>query len=48
VLMIMSANSVVVGKFLLPTYLRTIGWLATAIMLLPYLVELGSGNTLRG
>lgn len=45
-LMIMSANSMVVGKFLLPTYLRTIGWLATAIMLLASLGFLLS--SLRG
>ncbi|MFY9803422.1 MAG: Nramp family divalent metal transporter [Candidatus Acidiferrales bacterium] len=31
-LMVMSANSRVVGEFLLPKYLRIVGWLATAVM----------------
>jgi Mn2+/Fe2+ NRAMP family transporter len=34
ILMLMSANRAVVGKFVLPTYLRVIGWIATVIMLL--------------
>jgi NRAMP (natural resistance-associated macrophage protein)-like metal ion transporter len=34
ILMLMSANRAVVGKFVLPTHLRIIGWIATAIMLL--------------
>jgi NRAMP (natural resistance-associated macrophage protein)-like metal ion transporter len=34
ILMIMSANSRVVGKFLLPNYLRILGWIATVVMLL--------------
>lgn len=46
ILMIVSTNSVVVGQFLLPTYLRTIGWLAIAIMLLASLGFLVS--SLRG
>jgi Mn2+/Fe2+ NRAMP family transporter len=33
-LMIMSANSKIVGKFALTSYLRTMGWIATSIMLL--------------
>jgi NRAMP (natural resistance-associated macrophage protein)-like metal ion transporter len=33
-LMVMSANRRVVGKFLLPNYLRILGWIATAVMLL--------------
>jgi Mn2+/Fe2+ NRAMP family transporter len=33
-LMIMSSNNVIVGKFHLPLYLRTIGWAATGIMFL--------------
>ena len=32
ILMLMSANRAVVGKFELPPYLRIIGWIATAIM----------------
>ena len=34
ILMLMSANRAVVGKFVLPPYLRIIGWIATAIMFL--------------
>jgi NRAMP (natural resistance-associated macrophage protein)-like metal ion transporter len=34
ILMLMSANRAVVGQFVLPPYLRIIGWVATAIMLL--------------
>jgi hypothetical protein len=33
-LMIMSANSTIVGKFQLPSYLRIIGWCATSVMFL--------------
>ena len=33
-LMIMSANSTIVGKFQLPSYLRIIGWCATIVMFL--------------
>ena len=32
ILMFMSTNSVVVGKFFLPRYLRIMGWFATAVM----------------
>jgi Mn2+/Fe2+ NRAMP family transporter len=34
ILMLMSANRAVIGKFVLPTYLRIVGWIATAIMFL--------------
>jgi NRAMP (natural resistance-associated macrophage protein)-like metal ion transporter len=34
ILMLMSVNRAIVGKFVLPTYLRVIGWIATAIMFL--------------
>jgi Mn2+/Fe2+ NRAMP family transporter len=33
ILMLMSANRAVVGKFTLPVYLRVIGWAATVVML---------------
>jgi Mn2+/Fe2+ NRAMP family transporter len=33
VLMLMSSNRAVVGKFVLPGYLRILGWTATAIMI---------------
>jgi Mn2+/Fe2+ NRAMP family transporter len=33
-LMIMSANIKIVGKFPLTRYLRTMGWIATAVMLI--------------
>jgi NRAMP (natural resistance-associated macrophage protein)-like metal ion transporter len=33
ILMFMSGNRAVVGDFVLPTYLRVVGWIATAIML---------------
>ena len=33
-LMLMSMKEAVVGKFVLPTYLRALGWAATGVMLL--------------
>jgi NRAMP (natural resistance-associated macrophage protein)-like metal ion transporter len=42
ILMLMSTNKTVVGDFALPAYLRTLGWIATGIMLLASLGFLGS------
>jgi Mn2+/Fe2+ NRAMP family transporter len=42
-LMIMSENSAIVGKFSLPPYLRTVGWCATAVMFLASLAFILSG-----
>ena len=42
-LMVMSANKAIVGKFVLPTYLRVIGWSATIVMFLASLAFLVSG-----
>lgn len=33
VILIMSSNPKIMGKFVLPTYLKVVGWLATAVML---------------
>ncbi|MGC1911175.1 MAG: divalent metal cation transporter [Candidatus Acidiferrales bacterium] len=43
ILMIMSANAAVVGKFRLPAYLRIVGWAATVVMFLASLAFLVSG-----
>jgi Mn2+/Fe2+ NRAMP family transporter len=42
-LMVMSANKEIVGNFLLPTYLRVIGWSATIAMFLASLAFLVTG-----
>jgi NRAMP (natural resistance-associated macrophage protein)-like metal ion transporter len=42
-LMIMSANGAIVGKFSLPLYLRLVGWAATAVMFLASLAFIVSG-----
>jgi NRAMP (natural resistance-associated macrophage protein)-like metal ion transporter len=42
-LMIMSANSAIVGKFPLPAHLHIIGWIATGVMLLASLAFIVSG-----
>jgi NRAMP (natural resistance-associated macrophage protein)-like metal ion transporter len=42
-LMIMSANSAIVGEFSLSPYLRVVGWTATAVMLLASLAFIVSG-----
>ncbi|HEY4740846.1 MAG: Nramp family divalent metal transporter [Candidatus Acidiferrales bacterium] len=42
-LMIMSANSAIVGKFSLSPYLRVVGWAATTVMLLASLAFIVSG-----
>jgi Mn2+/Fe2+ NRAMP family transporter len=42
-LMLMSANSAVVGKFSPPPYLRVAGWAATAVMLVASLAFIISG-----
>jgi NRAMP (natural resistance-associated macrophage protein)-like metal ion transporter len=42
-LMVMSANNAIVGKFLLPPHLRVIGWSATIVMFLASLAFLVSG-----
>ena len=42
-LMIMSANTAIVGKFSLSPYLRVVGWAATAVMLLASLAFIVSG-----
>jgi Mn2+/Fe2+ NRAMP family transporter len=41
-LMLMSSNRAVVGKFSLPAHLRAIGWIATVVMLVASLVFMGS------
>jgi Mn2+/Fe2+ NRAMP family transporter len=42
-LMVMSANKAIVGKFLLPTDLRVLGWSATIVMFLASVAILVSG-----
>jgi Mn2+/Fe2+ NRAMP family transporter len=42
-LMVMSANKSIVGKFSLPTHLRVIGWSATLVMFLASLAFVVSG-----
>jgi Mn2+/Fe2+ NRAMP family transporter len=42
-LMVMSANKSIVGKFTLPTHLRVIGWSATIVMFLASLAFVVSG-----
>ena len=46
VLMLMSMKKAVVGKFVLPMYLRALGWVATGVMLLASLAFVASA--LRG